>query len=259
MSSQWTQDRAADEAIDLKRLLAGVARRKYWIIIPTVAALLASLAFIILVHPRYTGVAKVLLENQESYYTRPEKATPEQAPTIDSEAVQSQAEAIASTTLARKAIVKLDLAHRDEFNAAGGPIEAALSLLSFGRGQSAWTAEDRMVETFLAHLTVFPVAKTRVLQIEFVSQDPEFAARGANVVAELFLDAQEEAKKDAAKAASAWLAGKISELRGKVADADAKVEAFRSEAGLLSTGANITAPSQQLADINAQLANARSA
>src|SRR5579862_5817634 len=163
MSSQWIQDGrapdAAGEAIDLKRLLAGVARRKYWIIIPTAAAFLASLAVIILVHPRYTGVAKVLLENQESYYTRPEKATPEQAPAIDSEAVQSQAEAIASTALARKAIAKLDLAHRDEFNASGGPIEAALSLLSFGRGQSARTAEDRIVDTFLAHLTVFPVTK----------------------------------------------------------------------------------------------------
>jgi succinoglycan biosynthesis transport protein ExoP len=250
---------ATDEAIDLRRLLRGLARRRHWIIVPTVVAFLLSLAVVAFVHPRYTGVAKVLLENQESYYTRPDKASAEQAPAIDAEAVQSEAEAIASTALARKAIAKLDLAHRDEFNIwSGGLLDAALSLVGFGRPQSGRTAEDRLVETFLAHLTVFPVTKTRVLQIEFVSQDPEFAARAANVVAQLFLESREEAKKDAAKAASAWLAAKIDELRGKVAEADAKVETFRAHAGLLTTGANLTTSSQQLGDINTQLANARS-
>jgi uncharacterized protein involved in exopolysaccharide biosynthesis len=262
MSSEWTErQKAGGDAIDLPRLYRGVARRKYWIILPTAAAFLLSLAVVTFVHPRYTGVAKVLLENQESYFTRPDKAAPEQAPALDPEAVQSQAETITSTALARKAVVKLDLADRPEFNQAAtpGPLETVLSLLGLTRQPAGRTIEDRLVDTFLSHLTAFPVAKTRVLQIEFVSQDPEFAARGANVVAQLFLDSQEDAKKDAAKAASAWLAAKISELRAKVADADAKVEAFRAQSGLLATGNNMTAPSQQLSDINTQLAAARSA
>jgi succinoglycan biosynthesis transport protein ExoP len=262
MSGAWSQrEETGGEAIDLPKLWRSVMGRKSWIVVPTGLAFAASLAVIVLVHPRYTGVAKVLLENQESYFTRPEKAGQELAPALDPEAVQSQAETIASTALARKAIAKLDLADRPEFNqfAAPGPLEAALSLLGLARQASGRTMEDRLVEAFLTHLTAFPVAKTRVLQIEFVSRDPELAARGANVVAELFLDQQEDAKKNAAKAASAWLAAKISELRAKVADADAKVEAFRAQSGLLATGKDLTAPSQQLADINTQLAAARSA
>ncbi|HEV3042884.1 MAG TPA: exopolysaccharide transport family protein [Roseiarcus sp.] len=262
MSGEGSQsEEAGGEAIDLPKLWRSVKRRKSWIIVPTGLAFAASLATVVLVHPRYTGVAKVLLENQESYFTRPEKAGQELAPALDPEAVQSQAETIASTTLARKAIAKLDLADRPEFYqyAAPSPLEAALSLLGLARQASVRTTEDRLVEAFLNHLTAFPVAKTRVLQIEFVSRDPEFAARGANVVAELFLDQQEEAKKNAAKAAGAWLAAKISELRAKVADVDAKVEAFRAQSGLLATGKDLTAPSQQLADINTQLAAARSA
>src|SRR5579863_8552432 len=161
MSSQWTQDRAADEAIDLKRLLAGVARRKYWIIIPTVAALLASLAFIILVHPRYTGVAKVLLENQESYYTRPDKATADPTPNLDPEGVQSEAETITSPDLAREAIAKLGLADKPEFNQAPtNPLSMILAgLMGGGAKQSG---EGRIVDAFLSRLTAFPVAKTRV-------------------------------------------------------------------------------------------------
>src|SRR5579883_1090794 len=228
MSVEWAENQASGgEAIDLPKLWRAVARRKWWIIVPTALAFLASLAVIVLVHPRYTGVAKVLLENQESYFTRPDKAALEQTPAPDPEAVQSQAEAIMSTALARKAIVKLDLANRPEFNpaAAPGPLQTFLSMVGLSRQPPPGrTTEDRLVDTFLQHLNAFPVAKTRVLQIEFTSQDAEFAARGANV-----------------------------------ADADAKVEAFRAQSGLLSTANNLTAPSQQLSDINAQLAAARSA
>ena len=68
--------------------------------------------------PHYTGVAKVLLENQESYFTRPDKATADPTPDLDPEAVQSQAETITSPDLAREAIAKLGLADKPEFNQA---------------------------------------------------------------------------------------------------------------------------------------------
>jgi succinoglycan biosynthesis transport protein ExoP len=252
---------AQDGAIDLMQLFRAIARRKWWIIIPTCAAFALALAVVLLLPPRYTGVAKILLENQESYYTRPDKAAVEQAPTLDPEAVQSQAETITSPDLARKAIVKLGLADRPEFNsaAAGNPWSVVLSALGMGGPASGQSTEARIVETFLSRLTAFPVAKTRVLQIEFVSNDPELAARGANVVAQLFLDGQENAKKNEAKAASAWLASKIDELRGKVAETDAKVENYRAESGLLAGNNNMTVPGQQLADMNTQLAAARAA
>ena len=252
---------AQDGAIDLMQLFRAIARRKWWIIIPTCAAFALALAVVVLLPPRYTGVAKILLENQESYYTRPDKAAAEQAPTLDPEAVQSQAETITSPDLARKAIVKLGLADRPEFNSAASsnPLSVVLSALGLGGPASGQSSEARMVETFLSRLTAFPVAKTRVLQIEFVSNDPELAARGANVVAQLFLEGQESAKKNEAKAASAWLASKIDELRGKVAETDAKVENYRAQSGLLAGSNNMTVPGQQLAEMNTQLAAARAA
>ncbi|MGA2793706.1 MAG: GumC family protein, partial [Roseiarcus sp.] len=265
MDGEWTEGDAAsrgrDGAIDLPQLLHAIARRKWRIIVPTCAAFALALAVVILLPARYTGVAKVLLENQESYYTRPDKAGAEQAPTLDPEAVQSEAETITSPDLARKAIAKLDLVNRPEFNQAAStnPLSIALSILGLAGSASAQSGEARVVDAFLSRLTAFPVSKTRVLQIEFVSQDPELAARGANVVAQLFLEAQESAKKDEAKAASAWLAGKIDELRGKVAETDAKVENYRAQSGLLAGGNNMTVPAQQLADLNAQMAAARSA
>ena len=239
-------EQSRDEAIDLPRLIVGVRRRRRWIYFSAIAAAVLSSAFVLLASPRYTGVAKVLLEDQESYYTRPDKASgADAAATIDPEAVQSEAEAVMSPDLARKAIERLDLAANPEFAVSGG-------------GSSA-RADQRVVDKFLSRLTVFPAPKSRVLQIEFVSRDPQLAARAANTVAEVFLQSQEEAKAETARAAGAWLSRKIEELRAKVADADAKVEAYRTQAGLIAGANGQTVPVEQLTDLNTQLANARSA
>jgi len=246
------------EAVDLNRLGRLLWRRRRWIVFPTLACAAVALVAVMTISPRYSGVAKVLLENQESYFTRPDKAIgSEPSANFDPEGVQSQAETVTTTQLARKAVDQLQLAQRVEFNPPEptNPVAIVWSLLTGGR---AGKPEDRLVDAFLARLTVFPIAKSRVLQIEFTSKDPALAARGANTVAELYLDDQEQAKRDAAKAASAWLSTKIEDLRGKVAEADNKVEAFRASSGLLAGANGMTVPSQQLADMTTQLATARS-
>ena len=63
-----------NQAFDLSRLAAGIKRRRRWVIFTTLAALLASSAFVLIAPPRYAGVAKVLLEDEESYFTKADKA-----------------------------------------------------------------------------------------------------------------------------------------------------------------------------------------
>ena len=246
------------ESIDFMRLSRALLRRKWWIIVPTLICFALALVFVSLASPRYTGVAKVLLENQESYFTRPDKATAEPAANFDAEGVQSQAETVATMGLARQAADQLGLAERNEFNPnpLTNPLGVVLSLFSGGRGGGG-PSQDRVADAFLSHLTVFPVPKSRVLQIEFSSVDPALAARAANTVADLYLTQEQDAKKNEAKAASSWLSQKIDELRGKVSDAEAKLEAFRANSGLFAGGNGVNAPAQQLADLNTQLATAR--
>ena len=68
------------------------------------------------------------------------------------------------------------LASDPEFSPAGGVIGALGALFSGARADP----RDQIVDAFLSRLTVFPVPKSRVLQIEFVSRDPGVAARAAN-------------------------------------------------------------------------------
>ena len=234
-------------SVEVGRFTAGLRRRWRWMFWPTLLAALGSTTFVMVTPPHYTGVAKVLLEDQESYFTRPDKA-PGFEPTtpIDSETVQSQAEAATSSDLARRTVARLDLMDNAEFNPSG------VNNVDGG-------VDQRVVDKFLSRLTVFPVPRSHVLQFEFVSRNPALAARGANVAADVFLQSQTEAKAHEAKKASEWLSRKIDELRAKVADAEAKVEAFRAESGLLAGANGQTMSTQQLSDLNAQLASARSA
>ena len=103
------------------------------------------------------------------------------------------------------------------------------------------SAEDRAIDVFLSRLSVFPVPKSRVIQVEFTSEDPALAARTPNLMAKLYLAAQQEAKRAEAKSAAKWLSSRIEPLRARVAEADARLEEFRSQSGLVTTSAGMTA------------------
>ena len=139
------------------------------------------------------------------------------------------------------------------------PFVRVLVLLGLQRDPTQMSPEDRVLETYFDKLTVFPVAKTRVLTIEFTSRNPELSAKAANTIAELYIAAQEDAKKNNAKGAAGWLAKAIADLRIKVAQAESKVDDFRSNSGLFIGTNNVNIPSQQLAELNTQLATARAA
>ena len=56
---------------------------------------------------------------------------------------------------------------------------------------------------------------------------------------------------------SQWLSGEIESLRKKVADAESRVEDFRSKSSLFIGTNNTTLSNQQMGEVNTQLNNAR--
>jgi succinoglycan biosynthesis transport protein ExoP len=247
---EW-DDEAAPKGLDLPRLFAAVVAHKRWILLPTLAAFLCALAVVVIVKPRYTATAKVMLENGDNYFTRPDKATTSVGDgVIDEMTVASEAEAAASPDVERQAMAKLKPEDLAEFSGGG--------LLSMFSNHGADLAERRLA-AFSKQVEIYPQAKTRVLLFEFSSRDPARAARGSDALAEAFLQSQQLAKDAEAKSASKWLSEQIDALRVKVATAESRIEALRGQSGLL-TGANgLAVPSQQLSEIAAQIATARAA
>jgi Mrp family chromosome partitioning ATPase/capsule polysaccharide export protein KpsE/RkpR len=119
------------------------------------------------------------------------------------------------------------------------------------------TPEERVLKTYYDRLTVFQVEKSRVIAIEFESEDAELAARIANTVAEEYIVIQQATKQDQTRNAGVWLSGEIESLRKKVAEAEAKVEKYRASTNLFIGTNNTSLSNQQLGEYNAQLGTAR--
>jgi polysaccharide biosynthesis transport protein len=253
----------APQAVDLTRIGRAVSRKRWWVMGPTLIAFVGAAAFVNIVKPRYTADARLLLENQENFLTRADKSERgETALAPDPEAVQSQMQLLTSRDLARRAIKTLELQGNEEFDplAKGlGLTSRALILLGLMRDPTQLSPEERILTTFGDKLTVLSPTKTRVLSVEFSSRNPDLAARGANVVAESYIDMQQEAKRENARAAAQSLAALVADLRARVSTAESEVEAFRLKSGLLVGGNNTTIGAQQLGDINTQLSQSRAA
>src|ERR687894_2000896 len=252
---------ARADSVNLAQIWDALKRRRRWIIIPTLLAFIGSLLFVNLVSPRYTGEAKVLLEVRESFYTRPGQERGDQ-PQIDEQAVASQVQVALSRDLGREAVRRLKLVGHPEFDPlvhGMGPVRRLLILLGLASNPYDFPPEERVLDRYYEHLLVYTIGRSRVLAIEFRSRDPELAARGANTVADLYLSLQEAAKKDTARSASTWLGPAIDQLRTRLSQAEAKVEAYRAHTRPLAGGADTTIATQQLSELNAQLAQAHSA
>lgn len=254
-------ERSTNE-IDLSRLGRALSRRRWWVIGPTLAAVVGAAVFVNVVKPRYTSEARLLLENQDDFLSRADRTERTDGNGPDAEGVQSQIQLLTSRDLARRAIRNLGLQGDEEFDPLAhgvGALTRVLVLLGVARDPTLMSPEDRLLDRFSEKLAVLSPTKTRVLSIEFSSRNPDLAARGANAVAESYIEMQQEAKREMARSAARSLATLVSDLRDRVAEAEAKVEAYRAESGLLIGANNTIIPTQQLGELNNQLSSARAA
>ncbi len=249
-----------DADLDLPALGQALWRKKWKVLVPTIVVALITLAVVQIITPRYSSEARVFLEDRANVYLRPDADKTITDPAIDEEAVTSQAQIILSRDLAREVIQKLKLGDRPEFDPTLGgisPIRAVLGLLGLAKDPLNMTHEERVLQAYYDRLTVSPIEKSRIINIDFLSSDPVLAAQVANAVADGYLVRQREVKEEQAKAAGQWLASQIESMRKNVEQAEAKVEDFRAKANLLIGINNTTLSAQQLGDLNGALAAAR--
>jgi len=246
---------------DLRGLGRVLWAKKTKILGITLLAAATAFAVVNAMTPRYRSESRLLLETRENVFLRAEADKNSGDRTaIDPEAVTSQVQLVLSRDLAREVIKKEKLADNPEFDSAlGGPsvLKVVLSLFGIVRDPAAMTKEERTLESYYDRLSVYAVEKSRVIVVDFLSANPDLAARVANTIAETYLKMQQTSKQDQTRAAGDWLAGEIANLRTKVADAEAKVEAYRTKSNLYVGSNNSSLPNQQLTEINSQISAAR--
>jgi polysaccharide biosynthesis transport protein len=251
----------SDVDFDLPALGSALWRRRYRILLPTILVALVTFAIVSVIPPKYQSEARVLVVGRDNVFLRPDvdKDIGDRG-VVDQEAMTSQAQIILSREVADEVIAKLKLGQLREFDPTIGgvsPIKKLLGFIGLVRNPMSLTAQERVLDAYYARLNAYPVERSRVIVIDFLSENPELAARVANTIADAYLQRQQIAKQEQARSAGQWLAGEIATMRKKVAAAEAKVEAFRANSNLLVGPNGTTLSAQQLGDLNAQLAAAR--
>src|SRR3979490_840532 len=167
---------ASSGDLDLHALGQALMRKRGWIIVPTVIALVLSLAAVNLVTPRYKSEVRILIDGRENVFLRPNGERNDERTALDAEAVTSQVQLLLSRDLARDIIKKTKLAERPEFDPVLqglSPLKSLLALFGIGRDPLSLTPEERVLDAYFDRLTSYAVDKSRVIVIEFQSRDPE--------------------------------------------------------------------------------------
>lgn len=245
----------ADDDIDLATLGSALWRAKGWILGLAILAGLVTFVGLSMMRPLYTSEARILIQNEESAFTRP--TSEEREPirtTLDEQAVQSQVQVLTSRDLILQVVRDLDLVNNAAFARDAGEtvFGRVLKRIGLGRGTPE-SQEERAANALAEHLDVFQLSKSSVIAVEYTSGDPQLAAEIANKLADVYIGWQRTAKIEQTKDATAWLDDQIKALRKATAESEEAVEQFKASEGLYSGTNNVTLNAQQLSELNSQL------
>src|SRR6201996_7990755 len=183
--------------LDFLAIGQALSRKRYWIIVPTLLAAVLSISAVNLIASRYKSEVRILIEGRENVFLRPNGERSEERNSLDPEAVTSQVQLLLSRDLARDVIKQNKLAELPEFDPVLrglSPVKSLLPLFGIGRDPFSLTPEERVLDSYFDRFTAYAVDKSRVIVIEFQSQDPDLAARVANSIADGYLVMQQDAR-----------------------------------------------------------------
>jgi succinoglycan biosynthesis transport protein ExoP len=246
--------------VNLARVGEVLLERRWRLIGPTLAAFIGALLFVSIVAPRYSAQTRLLLESQERVLTRAGKSKRIDQSQPDAHNVQSSVQLLTSHDLARRVIKSLGLGDADEFNSLAhgqSVLSRVMMALRVIRDPTLVAPEERILERFSERLAIRTSVHSPALSIEFWSRDADLAARSANAVAEAFIEMQQEANRAKAHASAQTLAAVVADLKTQVADAEARVEAFRALSPSLTESNDAGISPQNVGDLNAELSAAR--
>lgn len=256
MDRQLTSANDAD--LDIARLFGAIWRSKVTIL--AVSLLITGIAFAVLstMAPQYRADARVLIQTGESIFTRPTE-NGNDGSRLDREGVTSQVDVLMSTELLKTVAERVRLADYDEFDpdAQLGAIKLFLAAFGLIPDPRAQPAEERVLEAFRENLGIYARENSRVIVIEFTSEDQELTAQVPNVLAEEYLKLESRASLESTGDAASFLSAEIAKLQDSVREAESRVAQFRSANGLLNGQNREILATQQLSELSTELSRVR--
>lgn len=248
-----------------------VLYKRRYLALTTFLLVVASVSvYTFTVTPIFQATTRLLIESENPNVIDFKQVIDEQGAKADY--YQTQYSILQSRSLARKTIDGLKLWDDPMFGAGGdAATPKKWSLLGWMAGwfrsevpnENAIPAADetmaqsRVIDAFLAHLTVSPIRNSRLVDVKYDMPEARLATRIANEQAKNYINQILEYKFLASKDASDFLVGQLKDERAKVEAAEEALQKYREQNGAISidAGQNITV--QKLADLNAAVTRAK--
>jgi len=204
----------------------------------------------------------------------------------DPSSVESQVQMLKSHELVGRVVDRLKLVDDPEFNGTKkeslalvmGAVSGGIKRVMSGVGNQAMsklgkrvgirpkpkaqdifglTAAQRVREHAIrmvtGHLDAAIQGRSTVIAISFRSESPVKAAQIANATANTYVDSLTDAKSVASEGAAKWLADRVTQLGRQAGTADAAVQLYKAQHGLVDTSTGAALTDQKLGDLTSQL------
>jgi succinoglycan biosynthesis transport protein ExoP len=232
--------------LTLREIGAMLARRRTIIYISLSICFLLAILALIFSTPRYKSVGEIELQKDSTGSLGLQTGTGD-APSDALEAnmiIQTQAQILQSESLALRVIEDLHLEPTEDFRQKWSPIGWVTGLFSQAatpdpKGASLENSPHRrmrLLKIFHRRLTVKPVAGTRLIDVEFLSPDPQLAAKVVNHLLQGLIEKGFQSRYDATMQASSWLGSQLDDLRNKTHELQARVVKLQQDAGVFALG-----------------------
>lgn len=260
----------SDVDIDIRGLLAGIARRKWPLLILTLISAAIFFAVFSSVPNRYKSTSSIVLEQRESALTRiGGQNLPAAGASFDIGTVGTQVQIMTSDDLAFEVIRELGLVRDADFGGKGDSFSIMGMLSSlFSTDTSSQDAEDiaqgeptqdeRMVlETFNKRLQIYATPNTHLISITFWAHRRDLARNVVNLIAEKYLARNKSAKSSSTDEATKWLGPLIASMEKKLSTSEVEMEEFRASNDIFTGANNASLATQQLSEFSTELSNVR--
>lgn len=249
-------------AEDLKSMVKAIWQRKSWIFVTTLFCLIAGLVFILMTEPLYRGTSQLFIDpRSKSLIDNEIVPTGLGRSSIGGDLVllDSQIEIIRSDTILRAVLKK-----EKEQGLTPPPTSPSLMKQVLDNVRNLLNNSDaapidpdyEQLREFRKALWVSRLRNSYVVGINVRSTDPDRAARLANLVAETYISEQSESRSSTTRQTTVSLNARVEELRNGVRAAEAAVEAYRAETGLIGTEGRLI-DDDQLRDLNNRVVAAK--
>ncbi|WP_441278114.1 GumC family protein [Tardiphaga sp. 172_B4_N1_3] len=137
-------------------------------------------------------------------------------------------------------------------------IEECQSRSSSSTCEKMKTDTAALIDYVSGNFAIGAVGRSRVINISYTSSIPEVAQKMANALTNAFLDEQRTSGASSREVAASYLWKEAKQLDAELRDADAKIQAFRRNKGLMR-GSLAPISSERLSSISQQLSTAETA